>query len=181
MSYLRRHTSSELHVSSMADIAFLMLVFFMITTVINHEKGLTILLPPFQSDAKIEEIHDRNLFTIRINSSDQFLVEGKTRSNIEGLREEIKVFILNYGNIRELSDDPKNAIVSLKADRGTTHKTFIQALDEIHAAYYEIYAERAGITARSFRELDLSSTRQHLLYEKGRHGIPMNISIAESN
>jgi biopolymer transport protein ExbD len=163
----------------MADIAFLMLVFFMVTTVIKQEKGLTILLPPFQADAKVEEVQDRNLFTIRINSFDQFLVEGQPRSNTAGLREEIKAFILNYGSIKELSDDPKSAIVSLKADRGTTQKTFIRALDEIQAAYYEIYAERAGVTAKSFRELDLSNTKQRLLYEKGRQGIPMNISIAE--
>jgi biopolymer transport protein ExbD len=179
MSYLKKYGSVELNTSSMADIAFLLLTFFLMTTVIKDEKGLLLLLPPLVEDNIPLPIHERNLFNVQINSQDQFMVEGVRRDNIIGLREDLKKFIMNNGQDKTLSDNPNEAIVSLKADRGTSHRAYVAALDEIQAAYYELYAERVGITSEKFRSLDQNDNRERTQYDKAREGIPMNISIAE--
>lgn len=173
--------SPMFNASSMADIAFLLLTFFMVTTVMREEKGLALLLPPVTSDTPAEPIHKRNLFAIRLNSLDGLMVRGEIAEGTDGLRESIKEFILNYGRDVNLSDHPQKAIVSLKADRGTSHRAFISVLDEVQAAYYEIYAERAGITSADYRRLDLNNPVQKAIYDKGRAEVPMNISIAESD
>jgi len=169
----------ELNPSSMADIAFLLITFFMVTTIFNDEKGLSLMLPPFQQHPITQPVHDRNLYKIQINSTDHLLINGVPNMNLDGVRDELKTFILNNGAVPTLSESPLKAIVSLKADRGTSHKVFIQVLDEIQATYYEIYAERSGIPIDQYRELKLNDSLEKVLYDKGKEGIPMNISIAE--
>ncbi len=97
---------------------------------------------------------------------------------------------MNGGQDKESSDNPEKAIVSLKADRGTSHKVFVEILDAIQAAYHEIYADRAGVTVKQWREIssDPNSAQNpewKEIYDKGRgvlpNGkveIPMNLSIA---
>lgn len=171
--------AAELNASSMADIAFLLITFFMVTTIFNEEKGLSLMLPPFQQHPVTQPVHDRNLYKIQINSADHFLINGIPKKDLDGVRDELKTFILNNGTVHNLSDSPLKAIVSLKADRGTSHGIFILVLDEIQSAYYEIYAERAGISVEQYRELKLNDDKENTLYNKGKDGIPMNISIAE--
>lgn len=183
-------STPEIPNASMADIAFLLLTFFLVTTTIANDRGLSIQLPPPPEanppeDVKVQE---RNMFKIQINSSDALLVEGEPMSDITGLKDQIKAFIMNNGQDPESSDSPDKAIVSYKTDRGTTHKRFIEILDIIQGAYYDIYAERAGVTNTKWRELssDLSIPENQVLYDKGRDrrpdgsvGIPMQLSIAE--
>ncbi len=149
------------------------------TTVINNHKGLVMLLPEWNPSIPTEKINDRNLFTIHVNAENNFLIEGIHRDNLLGLHKEIKEFILNNGMKTTLSDSPEKAVVSLKTDRSTNHQAFIAALDEIQAAYFEIYAERAGITPKQFRELDLNKKEGRKKYDQARERIPMNISVAE--
>lgn len=179
MRYGRRHATAGVNASSMADIAFLLLTFFLITTQINNDRGIFILLPQFLEVPPTTEVRDRNVFNVQINSQDEFLIEREPRKAIEGLRAELKEFILNNGRDPNLSQSPELAVVSLKTDRGTSYAAFIGALDEIQAAYFEIYASRVGITSDAFRKLDPSVPYEEALYRKGRAGIPMNISIAE--
>jgi biopolymer transport protein ExbD len=179
MSYLKKYGSAEVSTSSMADIAFLLLPFFLMTTVIKSEKGLMMLLPPM-IELRVN-INQRNLFSVQINSQDQYLVEGVRRTELTGMKDDIKNFILNYGRDKNLSDSPSDAIVSLKTDRGTTYRAYISTLDQIQQAYFDIYAERAGITVSEFRLLDQNIPREKIMYDNARVGIPMNISIAESS
>lgn len=179
MSYLRKLGSAEGSASSMADIAFLLLTFFLITTVINNHKGLVMLLPEWNPSVSTEKINDRNLFTIHVNAENNILIEGIHRENLVGLRKEIKEFILNNGRIKTLSDSPEKAVVSIHSDRNTSHESFIAVLDEIQGAYFEIYAARAGITPEQFRELDLNKKESRKKYDRAREGIPMNVSVAE--
>ncbi len=178
--------------ASMADIAFLLLTFFLMTTTVASDKGLLILLPPPPEalppdDVKIPE---RNLFKIQINSSDKLLVEGDAWfSTNRELTDKIKLFIMNNGVDPTSSDSPKDAVVSLKADRGTTHKMFVEILDASQAAYHEIYAERAGVSVAQWREISSepnASPEFRAAYNKGRGvlpdgspEIPMALSIAD--
>ena len=164
---------------SMADIAFLLLIFFLVTTTIKQDKGLMLKLPPPPDEEIDLEIHERNLFKILINANDQFMIEGDIRTNLDGLSEEIKTFVLNNGADPELSDNPKEAVVSIKVSRGTKYSHFIYALDETKKAYYEIYASRAGLTPKEYLSLNHQVRTEYDLYRKGKEGIPMNISIAE--
>ncbi|HEX5167822.1 MAG TPA: biopolymer transporter ExbD [Cyclobacteriaceae bacterium] len=174
-----RANPADMNPGSMADIAFLLLTFFMVTTVIKEEEGLPILLPPFQEQPINKPVADHNLFRIQINSSDQLLINAVPRGNLDGLKEELKNFITNNGMRSSLPDSPMKAIVSLKADRGTSHSAFMNALDVIQAAYYEIYSARAGLSVEQYRKLNLNDKKQKAVYDKAREGIPMNISIAE--
>jgi biopolymer transport protein ExbD len=180
----------EIPNASMADIAFLLLTFFLVTTTIANDRGLSLQLPPPPEAQQQEEvkIQEHNMFKIAINSTDALAVEGERMEDVSGLKEMIKKFVLNRGADPASSDSPLKAVVSFKTDRGTTHKRFIQILDIIQAAYYDIYAERAGVTNARWRELsnETDNPESMRLYDLGRgrlpNGqleIPMNISIAE--
>ena len=178
--------------ASMADIAFLLLVFFLVTTTVANIKGLSVGLPPPPEAQEIQDIQipERNLFKIQVNSFDNLLVEGEpwTGTN-EELTAEIKRFILNNGVDPTSSDNPRDAIVSYKTDRGTSHRKFIEILDAIQEAYYDIYAERVGVTNDKWREIASDPEKSpefRDLYDRGRGRlpdgkleIPMNLSIAE--
>ena len=194
----------EVNSSSMADIAFLLLVFFLVTTTIATDKGLTLTLPPKadpnQPPPDITK-NQRNIFKIQVNSSDRILVEDEPMTDISGLREQVKEFVLNFGKPDEeamalynslpsslkalsqqsesSSDHPKEAVISFKADRGTSYDIYIAILDELQGAYYEIYGDRVGLTADEFRALDRKKPDELEKYQEARDGFPMNISIAE--
>ena len=183
-------STPEIPNASMADIAFLLLTFFLVTTTIANDRGLSLILPP-PPEAQQEEIvkiQEHNMFKIALNSTDALAVEGEYMEDVSGLKDMIKKFVLNRGVDPKSSENPVKAVVSFKTDRGTSHKRFIQILDIIQAAYYDIYAERAGVTNARWRELsaDLADPENARLYDIGRgklpNGmleIPMNISIAE--
>lgn len=175
-------STPEIPNASMADIAFLLLTFFLVTTTIANDKGLSIQLPaPLDPNQPQVEFQQHNLFTIQVNSSDALLVEGEPLDDVSNLKEDIKKFILNNGANPELSDSPAKAIVTYKTDRGTSHKRFVQILDIIQNAYYDIWADQAGVTNARYREAasDLADPTNKEIYDKGREGIPMAISIAE--
>lgn len=187
-------STPEIPNASMADIAFLLLTFFLMTTTVSSDKGLLLFLPPPPEALPPTdvEIQERNLFKIQINSSDKLLIEGEPWfSTNRDLTDKIKIFIMNNGQDPASSDNPEKAIVSLKADRGTTHKMFIEILDAVQAAYHEIYAERAGVTVKDWREISSDPENPQKpewkqLYDRGRGvrpdgsvEIPMALSIAE--
>jgi biopolymer transport protein ExbD len=175
----RKRGNVEINSSSMADIAFLLLIFFLVTTTIVNDKGVMLLLPPKKTEENIAPIHERNLFKIQVNSEDQLLVNGELTDDIQTVRADIQTFVLNYGKDESSSESPKKAIVSIKTNRGTTYEKYIEVLNAVQGAYYDIYAKNANITNASYRSLDLSKPADKLLATKAKKGIPMNISIAE--
>ncbi|GGZ40493.1 biopolymer transporter ExbD [Echinicola pacifica] len=204
MARKKNRMSQEVNAGSMADIAFLLLIFFLVTTTIASDKGITNILPPKQ-DPNVPppdiQKNERNIFKILINSNDQLLVEDDFRDNTEGLDEEIKAFVLNFGspdqaNIDlynslppslkaqagrdpESSDHPNEAVVSIKTNRGTSYELYLEVLDLVKKAYFEIYAERVGLNADEYRTLSNRSAAEKELLERGKENIPMAISIAE--
>ena len=181
MAKSKNRGGGEINSSSMADIAFLLLIFFLMTTTIASDKGLMLQLPPKpenqpETDVKIPE---RNLFKIYLNSNDNLLVENEPLPDLSRLKPMIKEFVQNFGKIPTLSDSPEDAIISFKTDRGTTYERYISVLDEVQAAYNEMYAERVGITAERWRNLDMKDPRDKALYERARENFPKQISFAE--
>ena len=186
----KQRSNPEINSSSMADIAFLLLIFFLVTTTIANDKGLSLQLPPKPDDLEIIDvkIKERNLFKIQINSADRLAVEGEPMEDISQLRGMIEEFVLNYGDDPESSETPKDAIVAFKTDRGTSYEMYIKVLDEIQAAYYDMYADRVGVSNQRWREIasDLTNPENQRLYDQGRGKnpdgtleFPMNISISE--
>ena len=162
---------------SMADIAFLLLVFFLVATTLQQDKGLMMQLPPDVPPTNVN-ILERNLFKIRINSSNQFLIQNEVRNDLKTLTAEVKAFVMNRGANPKQSDSPKEAIISIKTQRGTKYENFILVLDEVKEAYYQLYGERVGMTSEEFRKLDRDNPAELALYQEARYDFPMNISIA---
>jgi biopolymer transport protein ExbD len=169
-----------INAGSMADIAFLLLIFFLVTTTINNDQGLTLQLPPL-SDAPPAPVAERNLFKVLINGQNQILAEGELVMDLQSLSGKIKEFILNPSGSQSLAVSPQKAVVSLKTHRGSGFETYIKVLDLLKGVYDEIYGERVGLSPWQFRNLDMSDPDQRLIYHQARQGIPMNISIAETD
>ncbi|MEQ9285570.1 MAG: biopolymer transporter ExbD [Cyclobacteriaceae bacterium] len=180
MKIRKQKANQEVNTGSMADIAFLLLIFFLVATTLLQEQGLDLHLPQKkENNSTSTQIEKRNLFKVLINSRQEILVEGEYRKNTSGLKDEVKAFVLNNGKKGHLSENPKKATVSLKTNRGTKYATFIEVLDELKGAYYEIYAENIGLTKEEFLNLKQNDPKQYMLYLKSKKDIPMNISIAE--
>ncbi|MDH5381494.1 MAG: biopolymer transporter ExbD, partial [Cyclobacteriaceae bacterium] len=146
--------SAEINSSSMADIAFLLLIFFLVTTTIVSDKGLFLILPPENTDVEPINIPQKNLFTIVINSSGELLVEGQLyNQSSENLKNDIMKFVLNRGEDITSSDSPEKAIVTLKTSRATTQNDFIEILDVVKSAYNQIYANRVGVSLEEWRRI----------------------------
>lgn len=180
-----RRGGASINSSSMADIAFLLLIFFLVTTTIANDKGLTLQLPPNPEDIEQQDIKipERNIFKILINSSDKLLVENEPMENAREIREMVKKFVLNNGVDPEMSDSPIKAIVSIKTNRGTSYEKFIEVYNEVQGSYYDMYADRASVSNEKWREIasNTSDPDNKRIYDEAREGFPMQISIAEPN
>ena len=142
----------EINASSMADIAFLLLIFFLMTTTMNVDTGLARMLPPMpEKDQQQEdvEVKKRNIFTVLINKSDRLLVRGEPM-DISMLKDKTKEFVLNPNNDPNLSDQNEKdipmlgkvmvseGVVSLQNDRGTSYMMYMKVQNELVAAYNEM-------------------------------------------
>jgi biopolymer transport protein ExbD len=178
----KKRSAGEVNAGSMADIAFLLLIFFLVTTTIASDKGLAIRLPPKQdpNDPPPEvKFNERNIFKILINSQDAMLVEGEPMDDVGQLKDQVKEFVLNYGANPNLSESPTDAVVSYKTDRGTSYEMYTEVLDELQGAYYEIYAEQLGVSSEVVRDINNAEPSLQDRYDELKKEIPMAISIAE--
>ena len=142
---MARRSLPEINAGSMADIAFLLLIFFLVTTTMDVDTGLVRKLPAMPEDE--EEIIDdsqikaRNIYVVLVNAKDQLLVEEELM-DISQLREGARKFLDNWGKDPDLSDNPEKAIISLQNDRGTSYEMYIKVQNELSAAYRELRGER---------------------------------------
>ncbi len=137
----RNRQQNEMNASSMADIAFLLLIFFLVTTTIVEDKGITVKLPPWSEEPpEVEQLKSRNVFAVLVNAQNQLLVRGEP-ADIGQLRERAKEFILNPQRREDLSERPTRAIISLKNDRGTNYETYLEVYNELKGAYNELWDE----------------------------------------
>src|SRR3990167_4048490 len=180
MAKSKLRQSPTINAGSMAYIAFLLLIFFLMTTTIQSDKGLAILLPPLEEKPKTEEIKilDRNLCKVLVNSNDQLLVNGQPM-NVKEITEYLKKFISNNKKDPSLSDSPEDAIVSVKNDRGTSYKMYIKVMDHIRAAYNQLRAEQLGLTLDKYLELSRQNPKEKEMLDRVSKIFPLNISEAE--
>ena len=145
-----RRSAPEVNAGSMADIAFLLLIFFLVTTTIETDSGINRKLPPMEEIIDPPIIKERNIFTVVVNKNNQILVEEKLME-LRNLRSEAVSFLDNGGGLaeeacnycqgskdRSSSDNPDKAIISLKNDRETDYKVYISVQNELVAAYNEL-------------------------------------------
>ena len=172
----KRRGLPEINAGSMADIAFLLLIFFLVTTTMDIDTGIARKLPPMPEEDQQEDdsqINARNIYVVLINSSNQLLVEGEMM-DISQLKEGAKKFIDNNGIREGLSENPEKAIISLQNDRGTSYKMYIRVQNELAAAYNEL-RNREALNKFGERYNDLSKSDQKEI----RKMYPQKISEAE--
>ena len=153
-----RRMNSSINAGTMADIAFLLLIFFLVTTTILTDKGIMIRLPPIYN-GPIPEIPERNVINIKLNGDGELLFEKKPLA-INQLREQIKTYILNPDQLKGLPTNPRNAVVSLQNDRSTPYENYLEVYDQLKAAYRELWNE-AAITQfrRTYDQLNIEEQK----------------------
>ena len=142
--------SPEVNAGSMADIAFLLLIFFLVTTTIETDSGINRKLPPMDEVIDPPIIKERNIFTVVVNKNNDILVEERPMQ-LSDVRAAAVKFLDNGGGVGEeacddckgerdksSSDNPEKAIISLKNDRETDYKVYISVQNELVAAYNEL-------------------------------------------
>lgn len=140
----RERESAEINGSSMADIAFLLLIFFLVTTTINVDTGIGMVLPP-PLDPTVEPppIKERNLMKILVNNAGLVTMDD-VPTPIDEVQTNLIEFIKNPEASEELAISPQAAIVSLKTVRETPYRIYIDMLDEVIGAYATLRNEAAN-------------------------------------
>ena len=183
---MARREAPEINGGSMADIAFMLLIFFLVATTMNIDSGIMRKLPPIVEEQQDDiDIKERNVFVVLINSNDQLLVENEIL-NIKQLREKAKEFIANKANLDNLPEKKpvdvpffgttmvSKQVISLQNDRGTKYNTYITVQNELTAAYNELRDELAmGKWSKKYEDLDKDQQKAI------RKIYPMRISEAE--
>ena len=150
----------EINAGSMADIAFLLLIFFLVTTTMDVDTGISRKLPEKQPEDMPDppKLKEKNVFIVTVNRNNDILVEGETFMTVDQIREEAVRFIDNGGGMGnpidgaepaecdwcegeknpESSDHPNKAVISLESDRGTSYGTYISVQNELVGAYTDL-------------------------------------------
>lgn len=115
----KNKVAPEINAGSMADIAFLLLIFFLVTTTISEDKGILIKLPAYiDVPPDVADVNKRNIMSIMINSQNIVTLRNE-KFEIKNIKVRVKEFITNPNQKPEMAISPTEAIVSLKNDRGT--------------------------------------------------------------
>jgi biopolymer transport protein ExbD len=175
---MARRELTEINAGSMADIAFLLLIFFLVTTTMDTDGGLTRKLPPMPEEQieDMPEVKQRNVFEVLVNANDQLLVEGQLML-VSELREATMEFIVSDPNRADMpefknTDVPffgteypvSKQIISLQNDRGTSYDMYIKVQNELVAAYNvlreDLAKDKFGITYDELSEEQRDAIRE---------------------
>lgn len=151
----------------MADIAFLLLIFFLVTTTMNVDSGLSRTLPPLV-DNKLDdgvEVKERNVLAIKVSGNDMVLVAGQ-RVRPTDVREMAKTFAINANDLETLPEKEEKEIpllgkfmvskgvISLQNDRSTSYEIYLAVQNELTKAFNELRNELSNTKFnRNFAEL----------------------------
>lgn len=164
---MAKRSAPEVNAGSMADIAFLLLIFFLVTTTIETDSGISRRLPPIDDIVDPPEIREKNMFIVLVNKDDQLLVNDNP-AELSELKERAVEFLDNGGGQGEeacsycqgpgdpsSSDNPDKAVISLQNDRLTSYKTYIAVQNELVAAYNDLRDREAQrLFGKSYREME---------------------------
>ncbi|MBP3192229.1 ExbD/TolR family protein [Natronogracilivirga saccharolytica] len=175
----RSREEAEVPQAGMADIAFLLLIFFLVVTTIDVDTGIGMQLPPPPDpDEEPPPIRERNLMNILVNARGQILI-NEEQASLHEVQQLVMDFVDNQNRAQdpELAEDPRSAIVSIKTDRQTPYEIYIDMLDEVIGAYRQLRDEAAqrefGVSYRDY------SNRVEREDNVIREMYPQNISLAE--
>ncbi|HOZ29863.1 MAG TPA: biopolymer transporter ExbD [Bacteroidales bacterium] len=186
---MAKRETPQVNSGSMADIAFLLLIYWLLTTTMDVDTGIARQLPPIPEAKDITdvEINKRNVFIVLINSQDRLLVNGKPM-DVDELREKTKEFVKSDPNnpnmpeyepvyIKKLNKtiDIGKGIISLQNDRGTTYGRYIEVQNELVAAVNELRDE-AAMQYFNTSKFDMLDEEQQ---DAVREIVPQRISEAE--
>ncbi|MDL5514049.1 biopolymer transporter ExbD [Arenibacter sp. M-2] len=165
----KRGAPPEVNAGSMADIAFLLLIFFLVTTTIETDAGLDRMLPPIEPPDTDVIIKQKNIFQVSINRDGQLLADEEL-TDIKELKAKAIAFLDNGGapsgspdycsyckgkRDASSSDSPAKAIISLKNDRETKYGTYITVQNELVGAYNELRNREAQrLFKRNFTDME---------------------------
>ena len=139
----KERSEAEIPTASMADIAFLLLIFFLVTTTIDVDTGIGMVLPPkLEDDVDPPPVQERNMLKILVNETGQVLLEDKP-SSIDLIRDEVIKHVTNMGVDPNYSDRPGKAVISIKTSSQTPYNAYIQVLDEVWMGYFSIWDSQA--------------------------------------
>lgn len=178
-----------MNTSSTADIAFLLLCYFLMTTTMGSQTGLSRRLPPMpDKDQKVEDqkVNRRNIIQVKINSADRIFA-GSEPIDVSQLKDKIKEFLTNPANDPNLPEKEvkeiegfgeypvSKGIISLQNDRGTSYQAYIAVQNELVKAVNELRDEfsRKNYNGKTFAMLDEDT--QKIVKE----AVPQFISEAE--
>ncbi len=177
-----------LNTTSTGDIAFLLLIFFLVATTMDVDKGIQRRLPPMPDENQKQQdikVNRRNIVVVRINAQDRILAGG-TPMDITMVKDKIKEFIVNPTNSESLPEKEmkdiegfgqyavSKGVVSLQNDRGTSYSAYLRVQNEIVKAFNEIRDDFAMVNYGS-KYADLDEEKQRIV----RDAVPQSISEAE--
>jgi biopolymer transport protein ExbD len=166
----RKLQEAQIPTSSMADIAFLLLLFFLVATTIDVDTGIGLTLPEYVENPETVKVPKNRMVAILINANGDVLMDGKPVS-IFAIKDMLKPRIESKIDL----PDNQKLIVSVKTDRQTKYNTYIQALDQIKQAYFEVRDQYSQSTyGKKFKNLDAKETE-----DIQKNKIPIIISLAE--
>ena len=175
----KNRSEAEIPSASMADIAFLLLIFFLVVTTIDVDTGIGMQLPPPPDEQEPPPpIRERNLLNILVNARGDILMDGDPVS-LTQVRERVMNFVDNQNRAQdpELSESPQQAIVSIKTDRQTRYDLYIDMLDEVRGAYLVLRNDATRqLTGETYRQYADRVPREQ---NEVRQMYPENISLAE--
>ena len=124
-----KRTVPQLNTTSTADISFILLVFFLIMTSMDADKGLTRMLPPLENEDRREmtEIEKSNVLSLQITADSRLLADGKPLE-LAQLRKRVAAFVANAA-------DRRNHIIMIDVDRRSSYEAYFNVQNEIAAAY----------------------------------------------
>lgn len=164
---MAKRSAPEVNAGSMADIAFLLLIFFLVTTTIETDSGISRRLPPIDDVIDPPEIRKKNMFIVLVNKDDQLLVNDDPME-LKNLKIRAMEFLDNGGGQGEeacdycqgpgdptSSDNPEKAVISLQNDRMTSYKMYIAVQNELVAAYNDLREREAQrLYGKSYRQME---------------------------